>query len=124
MKIFVQRNGGGKIVGIFLNPPLFAAEEIDDASPEVLVFQAPPPIAIALPLLQSRIEAEMVGAVDGWTVYEAYMFAAAARRKAFARAMWRGQPIRQDDAPFRASLLGAGFSAAQADRILAAPNGG
>lgn len=86
--------------------------------------KARPPIPtplLPLVLLQGRMEAETVGATDGWTAYVNYMFALPTRRNALIKTMFSGQPIAQDNAPFRTSLNGAGFSAAQVDRILATP---
>lgn len=81
----------------------------------------PQPITIPLPLLQARMEAETVAAADGWTAYVNYMFGATARRNAFLKTMFIGQPLRQDNAAFRTTLAGAGFALAQQDRVLAQP---
>lgn len=86
------------------------------------------PANIPLATIQARMKAETVGTADGWSTYVDYMLptgtltaAQKARRNAFLETMFAGVPIRPDNAAFRNTLAGAGFTTAQADRVLAAP---
>lgn len=83
---------------------------------------------IPLATIQARMKAETVGTADGWSTYVDFMLPVGtltalqkARRNAFLETMFAGLPIRQDNTAFRKSLTDAGFTTAQADRVLATP---
>lgn len=119
MKIYIQRSGN-QVVGVFLARPNFAVEEVDDQSPEVAAFRAADAPTIPLAVIQSRMEAETVAGLDGWTAYVNYIFGASARRNAFFKIMFIGKPLRQDHAGLILTMNGAGFTADQIARVMAA----
>lgn len=73
---------------------------------------------IPLYTIQGRMEAEGV-----WDTYVNFMFGLATRRNAFLKTIFIGQPLPQNNAPFRTSMTGAGIATAAQDRILASVNG-
>jgi hypothetical protein len=114
---YIQRENG-VIVGSFAQPqPGFADEAMDESNSEYIAWIASlvEPPSISLEILQKRIDAEGM-----WDTYVNYMFNLGTRRNAFLKVMFLGHPILTTDNGFKNSLLNAGCTQAQVDRIMAA----
>ena len=113
---YIQRRDG-VIVGSYANSqPGYAEEQMDDASAEYLAWIASLVIqpTISLDILQARIEVENL-----WDTYVNYMFGTANRRNAFLKTMFIGKSLSPNNTAFKNSLLSAGATQEQVDRITA-----
>ena len=108
----------GVISGSYANPQSFATEEIDEDAPEYVAWIASlvrqPSIPVSL--IIARIEVEGM-----WNTYVDYMFGSTVRRNAFLRGIFLAQSggIKTNDTAFINSLLSAGLTQGQVDRIMA-----
>lgn len=110
----------------------FTVREVTRAELQALLAAVNGPAPLPLELIQTRLEAEQVGATTAWEVYCNFMFGTNARRNAFLKTIFLGRSINPSNNAVRTSLLnsltGAGLTAATAaaivDRIFAPANGG
>jgi hypothetical protein len=116
---------GGLPLGVSSDGRITGREKLTDAQNSKLdaVIAAHDPTKQLVPLIplytiQARMDTEGV-----WDTYVNFMFGLATRRNAFLKTIFIGQPLPQDNVPFRTSMAAAGISAAAIDRILAPVNG-